>query len=461
MNKKELLKLIKPYILEVKNLDETLTFDDLSINLGQGETGQIVFYYLEKGKEDKFFSRYTEGDFVLIVNRVPEKLKNPKNLILIEEDNFLAAQKVLMDKLYPLNRASFKLIGITGTNGKTTVAHLSREISSLLGHKAISIGTLGVNSSEGLLEDFGMTTPYYILLRKILSKYQRDYDAFFVEVSSHGLAQRRLYDLELDGAIWTSFSRDHLDYHASMDDYFKTKAKIFNYIKTPLIIPKERKELREKLSGFNIQLAKSLEERALKEIPLDFNGGFNQENLEVSLEVNERVWGGLKDLDLKKLKGPQGRSSVVEVKKSLVVIDYAHTPDALENILKDLKNKFKGKTINLLFGCGGDRDRGKRAKMGEIASKFVDKGKIYLTSDNPRGENPLDIITEIKTGIKGFNHQVIVDRKKAMNLALTDLKEGEILLVAGKGHEKFQEMAGVKYPFSDFKVVEDFKNGSK
>ena len=274
MNKKELLKLIKPYILEVKNLDETLTFDDLSINLGQGETGQIVFYYLEAGKEDKFFSRYTEGDFVLIVNRIPEKLKDPKNLILIEEENFLAAQKLLMDKLYPLNRASFKLIGITGTNGKTTVAHLSREISTLLGHKAISIGTLGVNSSERLLEDFGMTTPYYILLRKILSKYQRDYDAFFIEVSSHGLGQRRIYDLELDGAIWTSFSQDHLDYHHNMDEYFKTKTKIFNYIKTPLIIPAGRTELKKKLSGFELQIAKSLEERALKDVPLNFKGGF-------------------------------------------------------------------------------------------------------------------------------------------------------------------------------------------
>ncbi|TDJ05910.1 MAG: UDP-N-acetylmuramoyl-L-alanyl-D-glutamate--2,6-diaminopimelate ligase [Deltaproteobacteria bacterium] len=461
MNKKELSKLIEPFILEIKNLDDRLIFNDLSIHLGQAKKGQIIFYYLEEGKEDKFLSRYTEGDFLLVVNRVPGNLKNPKNLMVIKEDHFLHAQKVLLDKLYPLERASFKLIGITGTNGKTTVAHLCREISTGLGHKAVSIGTLGVNSCEELLEDFGMTTPYYILLRKILSKYQKDYDAFFIEVSSHGLGQRRLFELQLDAAVWTSFSRDHLDYHHNMDDYFKTKTKIFDYIKTPLIIPTDQKELMKNLAGFKLQKATRLDERKIYDIPPSFKGGFNQENLEVSLEVNERVWGSLKGLDLHKLKGPEGRSSVVAVGDSFVIIDYAHTPDALENILIDLKNKFPGLTINLLFGCGGDRDRGKRPKMGEIAAKFVDKGKIYLTSDNPRGENPLDIITDIKAGIKSLNLEVIVERKKAMDLALTDLKEGEILLVAGKGHEKYQEIAGVKYPFSDFKVVEDFKNGSK
>ena len=461
MNKKELLELIGQYIIDIKNLDETLVFDDLSINLGEGKKGQIVFYHLEDGKEDKFFKRYIEGDFLLVVNRIPIGLKNPQNLILIEEENFLEAQKILMDNLYPLDRSLFKLIGITGTNGKTTVAHLSREISKILGHKAVSIGTLGVNSCQGLLRDFGMTTPYYILLRKILCKYQKDFDAFYIEVSSHGLEQRRLYDLLLDGAIWTNFSQDHLDYHHNMDAYFKTKTKIFDYIKTPLIIPANQQKLMKDLEGYNLILARRLRDREIEDIPLTFKGGFNQENLEVALEVNEQVWGPFKDINLNKIKGPEGRSSIIEVGESVVVIDFAHTPDALENILIDLKAKFPGQTINLLFGCGGDRDRSKRPKMGEIASRLVDKGKIYLTSDNPRGENPLEIITEIKSGIKNLNLEVVVERKKAIDLALSNLKGGEILLVAGKGHERYQEIAGVKYPFSDFGIVEEFKNGSK
>ncbi|RLA64220.1 MAG: hypothetical protein DRQ88_05265 [Epsilonproteobacteria bacterium] len=458
MNNNELTQLIGPYILEIIDIDDSLTYSDISINLDTAKSGQIIFYFFEAGKEDKFFKRYSEGDFLLVVNRIPEGLR-PKNLILIKD--FLKVQKIVMDKFYPLKRDSFKLIGITGTNGKTTVAHLSREISSALGYKAISIGTLGINTCETLLNDFGMTTPSYILLRKILFKYQQDFDAFFIEVSSHGLEQERLYDLKLDGAIWTNFSQDHLDYHHNMDDYFKAKKKILNYIKTPLIIPVEQRDLIENLEGSDLCIAKNLNERGYVDIPLTFKGGFNQQNLEVALEVNEQVWGSIKKIDLNKLKGPEGRSSLVDVGEGLVVIDYAHTPDALKNILQDLKNKFPHKKLNLLFGCGGDRDRGKRPLMGEMAAKLVDKGKIYLTSDNPRGENPVEIISQIKAGMKNINPQVIVGRKEALVLALSDLKEGEILLVAGKGHEKYQEIDGVKYPFSDFKVVEDFKNDSK
>lgn len=455
MNNNELLKLLGPYIKETKGLDDSLIYTDLSIHLDKAQTGQIIFYFFEEGKEDRFFKRYIPGNYLLVVNKIPKGFE-PKNLILV--DDFLKVQQILMDKFYPLKRDSFKLIGITGTNGKTTVAHLSREIATTLGHKAISIGTLGVNSSEKLLEDFGMTTPYYILLRKILFKYQEDYEIFFIEVSSHGLEQKRLYDLKLDGAIWTNFSQDHLDYHHSMDDYFLAKAKIFNYINSPLVIPSQQKELAERLKGNKIKLAPCLSERTL---PISFKGGFNQQNLEVSLEINEQVFGIEKKIDLNKLRGPKGRSSLVEVGKSLVVIDYAHTPDALENILKDLKNKYPQKKINLLFGCGGDRDQGKRPLMGKIATSFVDNGKIYLTSDNPRGENPIEIISQIKAGIEYNNLEVIVERKEALVLALSNLKDGEILLVAGKGHEKYQEIAGVKYPFSDFKVVEDFKNDRK
>jgi len=458
MNKNELLELLNPYIQEIIGLEDFLTFEDVSIHLDLAKAGQIIFYFLEEGKEDKFLKRFKEGDFLLVVNKIPKDLKNPQNLILIEGDDFLKAQKILMDKFYPLKRDSFKLIGITGTNGKTTVAHLSRDIADILGHKSISIGTLGVNSSEGLLEDFGMTTPYYILLRKILFKYQSDYDAFFIEVSSHGLGQNRLYDLNLDGAAWTSFSRDHLDYHHNMDDYFKTKTKIFNLLKTPLTIPAT---LKEKLSGFNIKISKKMSERGYETLPLRFRGGFNQDNLEVSLEVNEMIWGEAPKIDLNKLKVPEGRSSLIELEKSLVVIDYAHTPDALENILLDLQRKFPGKVLNLLFGCGGDRDQGKRPKMGEIASRFVDKGRIYLTSDNPRSENPLEIISQIKIGISNLNLEVIEKREEALKKALSKLKDDEILLVAGKGHERYQEIAGVKYPFSDFKVVEDFINGGE
>jgi UDP-N-acetylmuramoyl-L-alanyl-D-glutamate--2,6-diaminopimelate ligase len=459
MNKKIILDLLKPYATEFGTID-IQAIDDVSVRLEKAKPNQVVFYNLKEDQksQDQFKSRLSKDrDFLLILPQKPTKLKLDKNFLIIPKEKFLLAQKLICDQLYPLDRKQFKLIGITGTNGKSTTAYLGMLISTLLGHKALSVGTLGIDSLEAKVGETDNTTPSYLDLRKILYKYQQEYRAFFVEVSSHSLDQDRLFDLRLDGGIFTSFSQDHLDYHHSMEEYFKSKEKMADHYFTPdaiLVIPKQEDFLKEKLKS--AKMAKTLQERGFKELPFIFQIPYNRRNLECALEINEIIWNDFREIDLFKLKNPKGRFSIIPYKESLVVIDYAHSPEALERILSSIKNNYPEYLLSLVFGCGGDRDTSKRPKMGKIACSFVDKGKIYLTSDNPRSEKPENIIAQIKEGMDKTNVLTIVERKEAILSALNNIKGKEILLIAGKGHEEYQEINGVKYPFSDFKIVEDF-----
>jgi len=459
MNSKTILDLLKPHATEFGAID-IQSVDDVSVRLEKAKPNQVVFYNLREDQksQDQFKSRLGENrDFLLILPQKPTKMNLEKNFLIIPKEKFLLAQKLICDQLYPLDRKKIKLIGITGTNGKSTTAFLGMLISNLLGHKALSVGTLGIDSLEGKVGETDNTTPSYLDLRKILYKYQQEYRAFFIEVSSHSLDQDRLFDLRLDGGIFTSFSQDHLDYHHSMEEYFKSKEKMADHYFTPeanLVIPKQEDFLKEKLKS--AKSAKTLQERGFKEIPFIFQVPYNRRNLECALEINEIIWNDYSEIDLFKLKNPRGRFSTIPFKDSLVVIDYAHSPEALERILSSIKNIYPEYMLSLVFGCGGDRDTSKRPKMGKIACDFVDKGKIYLTSDNPRSEKPENIISQIKEGMKNENVFAILDRKEAILSALNNIKGKEILLIAGKGHEEYQEINGVKYPFSDFKIVEDF-----
>lgn len=459
MNKKIILDLLTPHATELATID-IQSIDDVSVRLEKAKPNQVVFYNLREDQksQDQFKSRLSENrNFLLILPQKPTKMNLEKNFLIIPKEKFLLAQKLICDQLYPLDRKKIKLIGITGTNGKSTTAFLGMLISTLLGHKALSVGTLGIDSFEGKLGETDNTTPSYLDLRKILYKYQQEYRAFFIEVSSHSLDQDRLFDLRLDGGIFTSFSQDHLDYHHSMEEYFKSKEKMADHYFTTeanLVIPKQEDFLKEKLKS--AKSAKTLLERGFKDIPFIFQIPYNRRNLECALEINEIIWNDYREIDLFKLKNPRGRFSTIPFKDSLVVIDYAHSPEALERILSSIKNIYPEYMLSLVFGCGGDRDTSKRPKMGKIACDFVDKGKIYLTSDNPRSEKPENILSEIKEGMKNTNVMAIVDRKEAILSALNNIKGKEILLIAGKGHEEYQEINGVKYPFSDFKIVEDF-----
>lgn len=474
MNKKNLLSLLNPYIVSKNNITETeALMINITTNLQKADSSDVVFYKVnsidEKAVES--FQKRLKGSNpgLLILNHGAEFIKND-NCLFVEAEHFLKIQKIILDKLFP-NKNSIKLIGVTGTNGKTTSVNLAMQIAAMAGHPAIAIGTIGVQDVNGpLVEDMESTTPSYVELRKLIYRFQDKYDVCFMEVSSHALAQNRLFDLLLDGAAWTSFSQDHLDYHRTMEEYFDAKLLLEKkYLKEhqSLLIPVLEKELYEAIlkraPNTRIKFAKTLDERglgvSLKERPLFYHSTYNQSNVELALQLNADLFGeeSIEKIQLQEIKTPPGRFSIIELGgENMAIIDYAHTPDALVNIGVAIKNAFPTHTLTVIFGCGGNRDKAKRAMMGKAVSEFANK--IIVTSDNPRDESPEDIIIDILAGIK-VGYEAVVDRKKAIYAALESLGQKEIILIAGKGHEEYQEIKGVKYPFSDFSMVTNFKAG--
>jgi UDP-N-acetylmuramoyl-L-alanyl-D-glutamate--2,6-diaminopimelate ligase len=452
--------------IEITGLNDNV--NNMAVYLDRADLSSVVFYQLNPDDKSmgQLITRYKKSQFsLLILNRMPseELLKTAENILILKEDDFLSAQKVIADIIWPTDFSEIKIVGITGTNGKTTVANLAMEISNQLGFNAVSIGTLGIRTQNGkLIKDFGMTTPPYIWLRKFIYSYGDEYNVFFIETSSHALHQNRFFDLKMDVAAWTNLTQDHLDYHGDMEQYFLEKCKIINYLKdhsSPLVIPYGEDLLKEKILK-NTNDLKVIETRPLqsKSLPLFYRPEFNKKNLSLAIEINKSLFGevALEKLDINKVIPPSGRYAILEAGGSerYVIIDYAHTPDALENILKSLREDFKDHQLICLFGCGGDRDRSKRALMGKVAEKWSDK--IFLTSDNPRTEDPDSIIEQIIQGVsRDRQGETLRDpsRARAISISVNSLENNSVLLIAGKGHEEYQEINNVKNKFSDFEEV--------
>ncbi len=470
MNKKEILDLLNSDIASrnaVNNLDQKIS--NITTNLQNAGESDVVFYRVhnnEKSLED--FNKRLKGKNpgVIVLNHGAESFIKNENCVFIDSARFLNIQKKILDMIFP-NKNKMKIIGVTGTNGKTTTVNLAMQISSMIGHPAISVGTIGVQDAKGsLIDDMESTTPSYVEFRKLIHQFQDKYEVCFVEVSSHSLVQDRLYDLLLDGAAWTSFSQDHLDYHKTMDEYFEAKLQIERkFLKDgkTMVVPFLEKELYAKIldkhPNARVKTAKTLDERKMSERPLFYHSPYNQSNAEIALQLNADLWGEdkIKSINLKNIKTPLGRFSVIELgDESMAIVDYAHTPDALVNIGAAIKKAFPDHSLTVVFGCGGNRDKTKRPLMAKAVAGFADK--IIVTSDNPRDEAPEDIIMDIINGLSG-SYEAVVDRKKAIEFALDAIEEKEIVLIAGKGHEEYQEIKGVKHPFSDFNIVSQFKRG--
>lgn len=466
MNKKNVIDKILSFIKSKNNIQELESeIGSITTNLQSATKHDVVFYKLlpsEKAKENFNTRMANATPGLIIMNSGAEFIKND-NIVFVDEDQFLLIQKKLCDEFYP-NKNTLKIIGVTGTNGKTTTVNLAMQISTILNHPAVSVGTIGVFDVKGQVGvDLESTTPSYVEIRKLIFKLQDQYQAMFMEVSSHALDQNRLFDLKLDQAAWTSFSQDHLDYHKSMDEYFQAKLKIERkYLKesSKLLLPKAEIEMNKKIQSDSpntrYKIVSTLKELNISNYPLFYHSSYNQSNAELAIALNEELWGeSLKGFDLNKIQTPKGRFSVIEIgETSMAIIDYAHTPDALLNIGNAIKAAFPKHKLIVVFGCGGNRDKTKRPLMGKAVSSFADR--IMVTSDNPRDEAPEDIIVDIIPGIT-IDYEAMVDRKKAILTCLDDMEEGEILLIAGKGHEEFQEIKGVKHPFSDFEIVLEYK----
>lgn len=418
----------------------------------QNSTSESVLFYrlTDDARSEALFSeRIKDAKFAHLILNTPMK-SHPQAHVVAESD-WAELQKKILDRIYPLPK--LKLIALTGTNGKTTTTDLVLQLGAQLGKRGLSIGTLGVREFGKTLEDFGLTSPSYIDLRKFLHRYGQDKDFCVLEASSHALSQERLYKLEFDAAGWLSFSQDHLDYHSNLEDYFKAKCRLFDQLSygAKLFVPAEQKDLSQRLSGFT---QTSVAPVLFEKLPVFFQTKFNKNNLEVAVAIVEEVFKTPFFFDFSRILPPDGRFYIRPVGTSYIVVDFAHTPDALENVCQAIREAFPNHRLKVLFGCGGDRDRSKRPQMAKIASKWA--SEIYLTSDNPRSEDPSQIIEDIGRGIEGKPFKKIIERPRAVQEAFEALDESEVLLLAGKGHEDYILIKGVKHPYSDIQEVEKF-----
>ena len=362
-----------------------------------------------------------------------------------------------------------KLIGVTGTNGKTSVSLFISQLLEALNVKTGVIGTLGISHSD---QQTSNTTPDIFTIYKSLQDYsKKGIKIAVIEASSHALIQNRLSGLAFNQAIFTNLTQDHLDYHGTMEQYRKAKGKLFSNSKTQTVIINRDDENH----SYFLNIA---EDKLIKTFSIDdfsdyqlsakgficrlFNfvfelpllGHFNLSNA-LAAFVSIKSLGYSDDLiipKLAKLTPPSGRMQKLE--KSNIWIDYAHTPDALSSALETLHLHYPESKLRVVFGCGGNRDKSKRKEMGKIASKLAHN--IVLTNDNPRDERPENIIEDILTGVeKDNNTQVILDRKIAIHTAITTLNEDEVLLIAGKGHETTQIIGSQVLPFNDIEIASD------
>lgn len=380
----------------------------------------------------------------------------------------------LSNNFYQYPSKKIEVFGITGTNGKSSVASYLHQIMRLHGEKAGLISNL--NSKEAHYSK--LTTPDTFLLNRIISKcVQEKKQSIIFEVSSHAIHQKRVEGIEFDYGCLTSFSRDHLDYHDSIDKYSKVKESFFKENLFSNAVINTESKLGKKIVGQNknfISLS-SMDKNAdiyleiKKEIstihspwlkinlPQDIFARHAMMNIAASLGLflAASKTKKIKETNLKKLKDLPGRLELVNlIFDQSCYIDYAHTPEALKLTLQSLRSKYTGSLI-CIFGCGGERDKGKRALMGEIASSIADN--IIITNDNPRLENPEEISLEILKGIKDKSKtEVIYDRAIAIKTGLNKLKNKEknsVLLIAGKGHEPFQEISGKFIKSNDFDII--------
>ena len=385
------------------------------------------------------------------------------------------------------------MTGVTGTNGKTSVAQWVALGLERAGKKSAVLGTIG-NGMVGHLQPAETTTPDAAALQRMLCEYvEQGATACAMEVSSHGLDQGRVADIKYDVAVFTNLTRDHLDYHRTMEAYGEAKAKLFSArgLKHAIInvddafgrhlvgLLGDRKQsglnvvrtsangnapssdlFAEKLSVSAAGLAFDISGKfGRAHIESDILGAFNVSNLLSVIATLLVIGVSLEDAAAIACKLPPvpGRMQTVRASDRLtplVVVDYAHTPDALEKALSTLAAIVPehGRLISV-FGCGGDRDRGKRPQMGGISARYADLS--IVTSDNPRGEDPLAIINDIEAGMQGARFKSIADRHEAIYVALNEALSGDIVVIAGKGHEDYQIIGQTKHHFSDVEVAEE------
>lgn len=421
------------------------------------------------------------GATVIVVQDVPSTLV--ENIVYLKVENSHKAAAVLAHHYYNEPSKQLKLVGVTGTNGKTTIATLLYKLFTQLGFTCGLIST--VENIIGITKQSSThTTPDAVSISELIyTMQQQGCTHVFMECSSHAIHQYRIAGLHFTGAIFSNITHDHLDYHKTFDEYIKVKKTFFDELPSTAFAITNADDKRGNVMLQNCAASKyryglysvadykaKIVENGLSGLQLIINnqhqvhcrliGEFNAYNFLAVFAAS--VCLGINDNEslttLSNLQGAEGRFDyVIGSNKVVGIVDYAHTPDALENVLQTIKQLSKSKQqIITVVGCGGDRDKTKRPIMANIACKL--SNKVVLTSDNPRTENASSILNDMERGVHEEDKKkviVIEDRKQAIRTAVLMANAEDVILVAGKGHEKYQEINGIKHPFDDKDILKE------
>ncbi len=427
-----------------------------------------------------------KGALAIICEVIPEQIVNGITYVEVEDTSQALAQ--MAANFYANPSANLKLIGVTGTNGKTTIASLLYNLFTNAGYKVGLLSTVVVKIAD---QDFPAThtTPDSLTINKYLEQMNQAGVAYcFMEVSSHGIHQKRTHGLQFAGGIFTNLSHDHLDYHNSFAEYRDVKKRFFDELpKSAFALTNlDDKNGRYMLQNTKAKAAsyalKSIADYKAQILENQFSGlllKINNNELWIKLIGQFNAYNalaiyatadllGLENLEvlrlLSELESVSGRFQYFITNNNITaIVDYAHTPDALKNVLETINSIRTGnESLFTVVGCGGDRDKNKRPKMGKIAAQL--STTAIFTSDNPRSENPETIIEDIEAGVAPVDFKKtlsITDRKQAIKTACKMANSGDIILIAGKGHETYQEINGERFDFDDYKITNQLLNQLK
>lgn len=423
------------------------------------------------------------GAKVIVCEHLPENIVNGVSYLIVE--NAQEAVAIMAHQFYYEPSTKVKLVGVTGTNGKTTVATLLFKLFTTLGYKCGLISTVQNQIGDNIIPSTH-TTPDAVQLNALLAKMvQENCTHVFMECSSHAIHQHRITGLQFVGAAFTNITHDHLDYHQTFEAYVDVKKSFFDHLPSSafalsnlddknganMLLDTKAKKVTYALHAPATYKGKILENQLTGlvmlvnevEVHCRLIGTFNAYNflavygIAIQLgELSEKVL-----IALSALTGAEGRFDyIISNAKIIGIVDYAHTPDALENVLTTISKLRKGdEDVITVVGCGGDRDKTKRPIMAQVACDL--STKVFLTSDNPRSEDPNSILSDMEQGLSSAakrKYIKIVDRKEAIKAAISFAKAGDIILIAGKGHEKYQEVNGVKTHFDDKEQLQNLFN---
>lgn len=478
----------------VENLEDKEVIGDLNISINKIEYDSKkiekgdLFVAINGLKEDghEYIKEAVDKGAIAVIVSKEHDCINIENITYIKVENTRIALAKVASTYYDNPASKLKMIGITGTKGKTTTAYMIRDILLASGKQTGMIGTIYNTYGDKKIESI-RTSPESLDLQKLLKDMVDSKMEYVVmEVSSHALDLNRVYGIHFIIGVFTNLSQDHLDYHKTMDNYLAAKAKLFENSDFAIInaddiyTPRLEKLIKCKTAKYGLDNESNITavdvrvnnsfvdfkmyiNKMLQTVTVNIPGRYTVYNSLAAIAVTSMLGCQMDEIlsALNEIKVP-GRSEVVDIEKTFaVIIDYAHSPDSLEAILLNTKKYVKGRII-CVFGCGGNRDEGKRPLMGEIAGKYADF--TVITTDNPREENPKKIMKEIEEGIKKTKglYKVIENRKEAIKFAMRIAWKNDTIIIAGKGHETYQLLKGnKKIKFDEREIVKEIAKDIK